>query len=273
MGAAAFPLLFAAAKGWAAKTDLATATRSITLLRASFSLAWGVGPAIGAFVVRDDNYAALFWVSAAFSALALLPLAMSRIAAPSPVRVASDGARLGFVVTLAAVSLTLFSMAIGMGTVALPVAVTVDFGGSKFDVGLAMSVCALLEAPVMVGIAAAPKLCQGFRGMAVGFVALAVYFVAAGLAPSSEALIWSQLPRAVGIGFVGCIGISYLQDLLPNRVGAASALYGNTGQIGSLLAGLASGAWAEAFDYRSLFWPCAAASLLGLACLAVGRRR
>ena len=273
MGAAAFPLVFAAAKGWAAKTDLATATRSITLLRASFSLAWGVGPAIGAFVVRDDNYAALFWVSAAFSALALLPLAMSRIAAPSPVRVASDGARLVFVVTLAAVSLTLFSMAIGMGTVALPVAVTVDFGGSKFDVGLAMSVCALLEAPVMVGIAAAPKLCQGFRGMAVGFVALAVYFVAAGLAPSSEALIWSQLPRAVGIGFVSCIGISYLQDLLPNRVGAASALYGNTGQIGSLLAGLASGAWAEAFDYRSLFWPCAAASLLGLACLAVGRRR
>lgn len=134
----------------------------------------------------------------------------------------------------------MFSIAIGMGAVALPVAVTVDFGGSKFDVGLAMNVCALLEVPVMLGIAAAPKLCQGFRGMAIDFVALAVYFVAAALAPSSEALIWIQLPRSVGIGFVSCIGIGYLQDLLPNRVGAASALYGNTGQIGSLLAGLAS---------------------------------
>ena len=175
--------------------------------------------------------------------------------------------------TLAAVSLTLFSMAIGMGTVALPVAVIADFGGSKFDVGLAMSVCALLEAPVMVGIAAAPKFSQGFRGMAIGFVALALYFVAAGLATSSEALICAQIARTVGIGFVSCIGISYLQNLMPNRVGAASALYGNTGQIGSLLAGVGSGAWAEAFDYRSLFWPCAAASLLGLACLAFGRRR
>ena len=273
MGSAAFPLLFAAAKGWAAKTDAATATRAITLLRASFSLAWGVGPAMGALVVREDNYSALFWVSAAFSALALLPLATSRIAAPAPVRVASDGARLGVVVTLAAVSLTLFSAAIGMGTVALPVAVITDFGGSKFDVGLAMSVCALLEVPVMVGIAAAPRFSQGFRGMAIGFVALALYFMAAGFATSSEALIWAQIARAVGIGFVSCIGISYLQDLMPNRVGAASALYGNTGQIGSLLAGVASGAWAEAFDYRSLFWPCAAASLLGLACLAFGRRR
>jgi SET family sugar efflux transporter-like MFS transporter len=273
IGSAAFPLLFAAAKGFAAKTDPATATRAITLLRASFSLAWGVGPALGAVVVREDNYAALFGVSAAFSMLALLPLATSRIAAPPPVRVAPDGARLGAIVTLAAASLTLFSMAIGMGTVALPVAVIANFGGSKFDVGLAMSVCALLEVPVMVGIAAAPKFCQGFRGLAIGFVALALYFVAAGLASSSQALIWSQIPRAVGIGFVSCIGISYLQDMMPNRVGAASALYGNTGQIGGLLAGLAAGAWAEAFDYRSLFWPCAAASLLGLICLAAGRRR
>jgi len=37
----------------------------------------------------------------------------------------------------------------------------------------------------------------------------------------------------------GDIAISYLQDLPPKRVGAASALYGNTGQIGSLLAGFA----------------------------------
>ena len=71
---------------------------------------------------------------------------------------------------------------------------------------------------------------------------------------------------------MSCIGISYLQDLLPNRVGAASALYGNTGQVGQLLAGVAAGAWAQAYDYASLFWPCAVAGLVGLGCLAAGRR-
>ena len=72
---------------------------------------------------------------------------------------------------------------------------------------------------------------------------------------------------------MSCIGISYLQDLLPNRIGAASALYGNTGQVGQLLAGLAAGAWAQAYDYHSLFWPCAMASVIGLACLTLGRAR
>jgi SET family sugar efflux transporter-like MFS transporter len=272
MGAAAFPLIFAVAKGWAAQSNPLAATRSIALLRASFSLAWGVGPALGALVVREDNYNALFWVSALFSALAFIPLMVKRVAAPTPGEATAVGLGLGFAVTLAAASLTLFSMAVGMGGVALPVAITADFAGSKFDVGLAFSVCALLEVPVMMAIVARPSLFLGFKGMALGFVALALYFWAAAVAPSVETLIWAQILRAVGIGFVSCIGISYLQDLLPNRIGAASALYGNTGQIGQLLAGLAAArAWAQIYDYHSLFWPCAAASVVGLVFLTIGR--
>ena len=124
----------------------------------------------------------------------------------------------------------------------------------------------------MMAIAARPSYFLGYKGMAIGFVATAVYFAAAALAPSAAALIWVQALRAVGIGFVSCIGISYLQDLAPNRIGAASVLYGNTIQIGQLLAGLAAGFWAQAYDYHSLFWPCAVASIAGLACLAAGRR-
>lgn len=273
MGAAAFPLLFAVAKSQAGDANPLAATRSITLLRASFSLAWGIGPALGAIVVREDNYDALFWVSALFSGLAFVPLTLKRVAAPAPLGAAIVNPRLGAAVGLAASSLTLFAMALGIGGVALPIAVTADFAGSKFDVGLAASVCALLEVPVMMAIAARPSHFLGYRGMRLGFVALALYFVAAALAPSAQALVWAQILRAVGIGLVGCIGISYLQDLMPNRVGAASVLYSNTSQIGQLLAGLAAGAWAQAYDYHSLFWPCAVVTVAGLACLAAGRRR
>ena len=272
MGATAFPLLFAVAKVQAAEANPLAASRSITLLRASFSLAWGVGPALGAIVVREDNYNALFWVSALFSGLAFAPLALKLGAASAPVGVAVVSPRLGAAVVLAASSLTLFSMALGMGAVALPIAITADFGGSKFDVGLAASLCALLEVPVMMAIAARPSLFLGYRGMRLGFVAIALFFVACALARSVEALVWVQILRAAGIGLVSCIGISYLQDLMPNRVGAASVLYSNTSQIGQLLAGLAAGAWAEVYDYHSLFWPCAVASMAGFACLAAGRR-
>ncbi len=124
----------------------------------------------------------------------------------------------------------------------------------------------------MMAIVARPSRLLGYRGMVAGFIATVLYFAVAALAPSVSALIWVQILRAVGIGFVGCIGISYLQDLMPNRVGAASVLFANTNQVGQLLAGLAAGAWAQAYDYHSLFWLCAIASVAGLACLAAGRR-
>ncbi len=273
LGAAAFPLIFAIAKVGSAGARPVAIARSITMLRASFSLAWGVGPALGAIVVREDNYNALFWVSALFSGLAFLPLALKRVAASSASEEATASPRLGGAVTLAAASFTLFSMAIGIGAVALPIAITVDFAGTKGDVGLAASLCALLEVPVMMAIAVRPSYFLGRKGIGIGFIALALYFVAAGLAPSSGALVWAQILRAVGIGLVSCIGISYLQDLMPNRVGAASVLYANTSQIGQLLAGLAAGAWAQAYNYHSLFWPCVVISLAGLACIVAGRGR
>jgi SET family sugar efflux transporter-like MFS transporter len=272
IGAAAFPLVFAAAKQQAAEAHTLAAARSVTLLRASFSLAWGIGPALGAIVVREDNYNALFWVSALASALAAAPLMLRRIAAPAALSKTRVSPRLGGAVMLAAASMTLFSMAIGMGAVALPIAITANFHGSKFDVGLASSLCALLEVPVMTAIAARPAYFLGYRGMALGFVATALYFIAAALAGSAEALIWAQILRAVGIGFVSCVGISFLQDLAPGRIGAASVLYANTMQVGQLLAGLTAGAWAQAYDYHSLFWPCAAASVAGLALLTAGRQ-
>ncbi len=272
MGAAAFPLLFAVAKIQAAEANPLAVARSLTLLRASFSLAWGIGPALGAIVVREDNYNALFWVSALCSGLAVAPLMLKRVAAPASVEAADASPRLGAAVVLAASSLTLFAMALGMGAVALPIAITAEFAGSKFDVGFAASLCALLEVPVMMAIAARPSYFLGYKGMMFGFVAMTLYFVAAALAPSVHGLVWAQTLRAVGIGLVSCIGISYLQDLMPNRVGAASVLYSNTNQIGSLLAGLAAGTWAQAYDYQSLFWPCAAVNVAGLVCLAAGRR-
>jgi len=272
MGAAAFPLLFSVAKVQGAGANPLAGARSIALLRASFSLAWGIGPAIGAIVVHEDNYNALFWVSSVFSGLAFAPLIGKRMGASRSAEAEVTRPRLAAAVLLAAGSLILFNMALGMGAVALPIAITADFAGSKSDVGLAFSLCALLEVPVMMAIAARPSFFLGYKGMFLGFVGMTLYFLAAALAPSSAALIWAQILRALGIGLVTCIGISYLQDLMPNRVGAASALYANTNQIGLLLAGLSAGAWAQVYDYHSLFWPCALITVAGLACLAAGRR-
>jgi hypothetical protein len=50
---------------------------------------------------------------------------------------------------LAALSLTLFHTAMFMGSIALPIVVTHNLGGTKAEVGLIFSVCAFLEVVVM----------------------------------------------------------------------------------------------------------------------------
>ena len=272
---AAFPLIFALAKRHIADADPITAERGIAVLRAAFSAAWGIGPAIGAIAVGSYDYHGLFWVSSVFSLLAVLPLGMSGMRPPPHlatigVQTLEGGANLR--VTLAATSLTLFSMAVAMGAIALPLILTVDLAGSKGSVGLATSICALLEVPVMMAIVVRPSLFLGYRGMVAGFVALALYFIVLGLAPTVTAVLVSQALRAIGIGLVSCIGISYLQNLMPGRVGAAAVLYSNTSQIGNLLAGVAAGGWASLFGFHSLFWTCAVASLAGYVALNLGRR-
>lgn len=276
MSAAAFPLLFAVAKLHTGGRDRMTGERGIATLRASFSAAWGIGPALGAIAVDRCGYAGLFWLSAAFSLLSLLPVGLSGLRtrqAPAAVPAEVTGhRRLEPAVLLAAASLALFSMAIGVGAVALPITVTTDLGGGTGAVGLSYSLCALLEVPVMMGIAMRPAAFLGYRGMALGFAALCAYFAAVALAPTVPAMIASQVLRALGIGLVSCIGISYLQDLMPGRVGAATALYANTGQVGALMAGVSAGGWAAAFGFHSLFWACVGLSLVGWVLLDGGRR-
>ena len=274
MSAAAFPLLFALAKVQVADRDRMTGERGIATLRASFSAAWGIGPALGAIAVERCGYPGLFWMSCLFSLLSLLPFGLTGLRSQArPLPAQSTGSRrLEPAVWLAASSLALFSMAIGVGSVALPLVVTTDLGGGTGAVGLSYSVCALLEVPVMMAIAMRPAVFLGYRGMALGFAALCAYFAAVAFAPTIVAVIASQVLRAVGIGLVSCIGISYLQDLMPGRVGAAAALYANTGQIGALLAGVSAGGWAALFGYHSLFFACVGLSFGGWLLLDLGRR-
>ena len=55
-----------------------TASRALGVLRASWSLAWAIGPAIGAVVVAAFGFRGVFFASAASSAVALAALALAR---------------------------------------------------------------------------------------------------------------------------------------------------------------------------------------------------
>ena len=83
-------------------------------------------------------------------------------------------------------------------------------------------------------------------------------------------MLWAQILRAIGIGLVTYLGISFLHSFMPHRAGAAAALFSNAGQLGSVFAALSVGLLAQAFGYEFVFVACAILSAAGLVtvCLA-----
>jgi SET family sugar efflux transporter-like MFS transporter len=175
----------------------------------------------------------------------------------------------GLAILLAFAALALFHTAMFLGSIALPIVLTTSLGGAESDVGITMSLCAALEIVVM-GVLIWRPLQRGERvAIVAGFAAFIVYFITLTLVHSVGAVLWAQIPRAIGIAFVSYLGISFLHSLMPHRAGAAAALFSNSGQVGSVLAALSVGALAKAFGYASIFGVCAVLSAAGLACVCL----
>ena len=267
IGAAAFSQSIALVRRQFEGASLHTASRAIGVLRASWSLAWAIGPAIGALLVAAAGFSAAFLASAASAAIALATLALVRArpiraeAAHASRRKPTNG---GPAIALAFAALALFYTAMFLGSIPLPIVLTTTLSGANSDVGVAMSLCAGLEIVVMGALIWRP-LQRGERAAIIaGFAAFVAYFIALSLARSVGAVLWAQILRAIGIALVTYLGIGFLHSLLPHRAGAAAALFSNAGQLGSVLAALSVGGLAHAFGYASIFLVCAVLSAGGL---------
>ena len=274
LGAAVFSQSIALVRRRFADASPYTAGRAIGVLRASWSLAWAIGPAVGAAVVTMFGFRGLFLTSSASAAIGLASLALAR---PRPFPKASlpshhaKPANGGPTIALAFAALALFHTALFMGSIPLPIVVTTTLGGTETDVGIAVSLCAALEIVVMGALIWRP-LKRGERpAITAGLAVFVVYFVAMAAARSVGAVLWAQVFRAIAIGLVSYLGISFLQSLLPHRAGAAAALFSNAGQVGSVVAALGAGVLAQAFGYGSIFVVCALLSAAGLALVCMAK--
>ena len=272
IGAAAFSQSIALAKRNFSQSSPHTVNRAIGVLRASWSLAWAIGPAVGAILISAAGFRGAFFGSAASGAIAVATLAFvqRRVALADPGRAyPAKPANGGPAIALAFAALALFHTAMFLGSIPLPIVLTTSLGGVETDVGITMSLCAALEIVVMGALIWKP-LQRGERvAIIAGFAAFIVYFVALTLVRSVGGVFWAQIPRAIGIGFVTFLGISFLHSLMPDRAGAAAALFSNSGQLGSVLAALGVGGLAKAFGYASIFVVCAVLSAAGLALVCV----
>jgi SET family sugar efflux transporter-like MFS transporter len=78
-----------------------------------------------------------------------------------------------------------------------------------------------------------------------------------------------QMLNAFVVAVTSCLGMTYVQDLMPSSPGRATALFFNAARIGSILSGVLSGLLVQAFSYRGTFVFCGLLALCALVLFAV----
>ncbi|MCI4061187.1 MFS transporter [Micromonospora sp. R77] len=264
---AAFPQLFALARS--VLGEGAAGQRSAPLLRSAWSLAWAVGPLLGALVLSRGGYSGLMWTAAAvFLASALTVLVVPR---PRPVAGASTSP--GSIPVLLTASVTLFFAAMFAGGVALPLFVTRALHQQPASVGVLFSVCAAVEVVVTLGLAVVPARVSQRALILGGFCSFVCLYALTAVSSTMLMLVIGQVFRGVGIAIVGAAGIRYFQDLLAPATGRATTLFANASTAGLLVSGILAGVAVEHFGYRATFCLCGAAAGLGGVAFALGSRR
>ncbi|MFW8626056.1 sugar efflux transporter [Deinococcus sp. ME38] len=277
LGAAAFPQVFSFARASLNGTPGELAERAMTLLRSVFSLSWVVGPGLGAALLGEDRYHAVFLAAAACFALAAAPLIRVPGRRPQPTPgsapVAAPPAVPRALIAWGAAAFVLYGMSMHMGMAMFPLFVTKTLGGTAGEVGLLVGLCALLEIPVMLALVTWRRLPGVPVLIAAGMGLFVLHFALVVLAGGMAALIAAQVVRAVVLAILAGLGMTYFQTLMPGRFGAATTLYANTSSVGAMLSGITSGAVAQAFGYRSVFLVCAALSLVAWGVMTLNNRR
>jgi SET family sugar efflux transporter-like MFS transporter len=171
---------------------------------------------------------------------------------------------------LTAAAFVLLQAPLTLNAQAMPFLTSGELGGDIGDAGLVMGLCAALEIPLILGLGVLSTRFP-LRPMVLGGAACGVlYFAIATVVDGLGTLLAVQLINATFIAAVSGLGISYVQDMLPQFPGRATTLFTNTFPMGAMLAGLLFGP-AQHFGIRLAYGMSATLCLLGLVMLLVVR--
>jgi len=264
---AAFPQLFALARS--VLGEGAAGQRSAPLLRSAWSLAWAVGPLLGALVLSRGGYSWLMWTAAAV----FLAAALTVFVVPRPGSVAVANSSPGGTPVLLTVSVTLFFTAMFAGGLALPLFVTRALHQQPAAVGVLFSVCAAVEVVATLGLTVVPARFSQRALILGGFGSFVCYFALTVVSSGMLMLVIGQVFRGVAIAIVGAAGIRYFQDLLAPATGRATTLFANASTAGLLVSGILSGVAVEHLGYTTTLLLCGVTAALGGVAFTLGSRR
>lgn len=247
------------------------------IVRAQIAIAWVAGPPAGFLLAGYMGFTFMYLLAAGmFLLVALLSLwLLPRLDAHAQHLELERGdiaPLVGWQKRALIYSVLGFSLMWGANNaylISMPLHLKDGLGVGTEWVGWVMGTCAGLEIPFMLlagHYAARLKIINLIQlaGLSALVLYMGVYFAQA---------LWQffalQIFNAVFIGILAGLGVSVIQELMPGRSGAASALYTNTTHMGNLISSLLVGLVADAYGYHQVF--AVNLIIIALAVLAFGR--
>jgi SET family sugar efflux transporter-like MFS transporter len=252
----------------------------MNVFRLFFALAWTVGPAVAAWVMKLSSFRGLFLTAAGFFALFVLLVALYVPHLPKTAAAREQALAMPFGKALrvpglmshfAAFVLYFASSAMGMTT--LPLLLVDVLHGDLNDVGIAYSVAPLFEVPLMLVMGVLAMRIPTRRLIHAVLALAIVYYGLLSVVRAPWHVFPIQALSATIVAVTSGVAVTFFQDLLPGQPGSATNLYSNAQRIGSTAGYLCFGLLTESYGARGVFVCCAVLCAAATALLSLRKPR
>ena len=269
-----YPQSFAYARQVLLRDDPSRAAMGISALRTVFSISWVGGPPLAAFLLEAGDFRHLYGTAAVMYLLAALVAVrwLPEVEAPAAPRTNGEpvSARVPRLLYPILLGFILLQTTMVLGVQAMPLYLSTELGGSIGDAGLVLGLCAALEIPLMLGFGALSTRVPLRTIILAGTACAVAYQALATMATSVWMLAAAQVLNAVFIAAASGLGITYVQDMMPDFPGRATTMFTNTFPIGQILSAPLFGL-AQQYGFRLAFVLNLVLSVLGLILLFAAR--
>jgi SET family sugar efflux transporter-like MFS transporter len=268
-GNAAIPLLLSFGRTFSVKNNLHIG-RFNAALRAQISIAWILGAPLAFWITDTWGFRATFLISALICALWLVfaqrMLPKTAVSPNKPLQTA-ERTRLSAPVILVSAGLFFANMANSIYISAMPLYVILEHKQAAGLPGWLMALAAAIEIPVMLLASRWTHRISPLRLLTFGLLSGCFFYTGMFFATTAWQFLALQLANGFFFGTFAGLGITLIQDLLPDRVGFSSALYTNTMRSGAMMGAGTMGVIATLFSYHAVLLAAGACLIVSVLCL------
>ncbi|MCM2679720.1 sugar efflux transporter [Echinimonas agarilytica] len=269
VGNAAVPQMLTIARQWAEREKNVDIAGFNASLRAAISLAWIVGPPLGFALAASVGFSGSFYLAAICAVVSFLfayrfipevDTCLNRSKAATPNKISASFWMLGLALTLGASGNILYSSSLPLYTIR-------ELGFDNYTPGLFMGLVACLEIPVMLFSSRLSRRISKTKLIGISFICGMFFYTGIFFSTQVWQFIALQFVNALFYGLFAGVGLTLLQEELPERIGFTSAFYSNSIKIGMMIGTTGTGIIGQFLSFRHVSLGAFTTAFMASVCL------